>query len=110
MPAVTDAGEVEEEEDEEEEEKAGDAWLNELNPESRTVVTGCMANIHLAKAKPGDKYAACSSPVSVALLCMNQVQLCTLLQLLGLGKMIVYWKVHAVYDTSVTGHVFDCSC
>lgn len=49
------AGEVEEEEDEEEEEKAGDAWLNELNPSSQTIMTGCMANIHLAKAKPGKR-------------------------------------------------------
>ena len=48
------AGQVEEDE-EEEEEKAGDAWLNELNPSSRSVIKGCMANIHLAKAKPGDR-------------------------------------------------------
>ncbi|KAL3147384.1 hypothetical protein ABBQ32_002862 [Trebouxia sp. C0010 RCD-2024] len=48
-------GEVEEEE-EEEEEKAGDMWLNELNPNSRTIITGCMANIHLAKAKAGDRF------------------------------------------------------
>ncbi|DBA66182.1 hypothetical protein WJX79_006574 [Trebouxia sp. C0005] len=49
-------GEVEEEEEEDEEEKAGDSWLNELNPDSRTVVQGCMANIHLANAKPGDRF------------------------------------------------------
>ena len=49
-----DVGEVEEE-DEEEEEKTGDTWLNELNPNSQTVITGCMANIHLAKAKTGDR-------------------------------------------------------
>ena len=54
---------MEQEEEEEEEEKAGDAWLNELNPESRTVVKGCMANIHLAKAKVGDRYAVCSATV-----------------------------------------------
>ena len=58
MNAVGYAGEVEEEEEEEEEEKAGDSWLNELNPDSRTVVEGCMANIHLAKAKPGDRSAS----------------------------------------------------
>lgn len=46
-------GEVEEEEDEEE--NTGDAWLNELNPSSQTVITGCMANVHLAKAKAGDR-------------------------------------------------------
>ena len=44
-----------EEEDEEEEEKAGDTWLNELNPSSQTVITGCMANVHLAEAKAGDR-------------------------------------------------------
>lgn len=55
------AGEVEEEEEEDEEEKAGDSWLNELNPNSRTVLQGCMANIHLANAKPGDRHASCSA-------------------------------------------------
>lgn len=49
-----DAGEFEEEQ-EEEEEQAGDTWLNELNPNSQTIITGCMANIHLAKAKAGDR-------------------------------------------------------
>ena len=44
-----------EEEEEEEEERAGESWLSELNPDSRTIVTGCMANIHLAKAKPGNR-------------------------------------------------------
>ena len=47
-------GEVEEE-DEEQEEKTGDSWLNELNPSSQTVITGCMANVHLAKAEAGDR-------------------------------------------------------
>ncbi|KAL3136316.1 hypothetical protein ABBQ38_005580 [Trebouxia sp. C0009 RCD-2024] len=45
-----------EEEQEEEEEQAGDTWLNELNPNSQTIITGCMANIHLAKAKAGDRF------------------------------------------------------
>lgn len=44
-----------EEADEEEEEKTGDTWLNELNPSSQTVITGCMANVHLAKAKAGNR-------------------------------------------------------
>ena len=48
-------GAAEHEEEEEEEEKAGDAWLSELNPDSRTVVKGCIANVHLARAKPGDR-------------------------------------------------------
>ncbi len=55
------AEEVEEEEEEDEEEKAGDSWLNELSPNSRTVVQGCMANIHLANAKPGDRHASDSA-------------------------------------------------
>lgn len=53
--AANGAAEHEEEEDEEEE-KAGDAWLSELNPDSRTVVKGCIANVHLARAKPGDRF------------------------------------------------------
>ena len=42
-------------EEEEEEEASGDAWLNELSPDSQTILTGCMANTYLAKAKAGDR-------------------------------------------------------
>ena len=55
MYHVGEAEEVEGEEEEEEEEHTGDSWLNELNPSSQTVITGCMANMHLAKAKAGDR-------------------------------------------------------
>lgn len=42
-------------EEEEEEEASTDAWLHELNPDSQSIVTGCMANTYLAKAKAGDR-------------------------------------------------------